>query len=246
MLEQALAPDQYAANVAVKDGGERVEFAIKLPGRSEDGQETVWLPIDAKFPVEDYQRLIDAQERADVESAEVAVKQLETRIKQCAGEICGKYLNPPQTTDFGILFLPTEGLFAEVIRRTGLAEYVQRECRVVIAGPTTLWALLNSLQMGFRTLAIQKRSGEVWNLLSAVKTEWMKYGDILAKVQKKIHEASDTLEQAQTRTRAIGRKLRDVEGLPATDAKAPPLVENSGGRSGDEADEISGPDLREN
>jgi len=246
MLEQSLAPDQYASNVAVKDGGERVEFAIKLPGRSEDGQETVWLPIDAKFPVEDYQRLVDAQERADVESAEVAVKQLETRIKQCSGEICGKYLNPPKTTDFGILFLPTEGLFAEVIRRTGLAEYVQRECRVVIAGPTTLWALLNSLQMGFRTLAIQKRSGEVWNLLSAVKTEWMKYGDILAKAQKKIHEASDTLEQAQTRTRAIGRKLRDVEELPATDAKEPPIVENGGGRSGNETDEISGPDLRGN
>ncbi|MEI7671901.1 MAG: DNA recombination protein RmuC, partial [Deltaproteobacteria bacterium] len=214
MLEQVLTPDQYAANVAVKEGGERVEFAIKLPGRGVDEKEVVWLPVDAKFPVEDYQRLMDAQEKADAEAAEGAAKQLEARIRQCAGDICSKYLNPPKTTDFGILFLPTEGLFAEVIRRTGLVEFVQRECRVVIAGPTTLWALLNSLQMGFRTLAIQQRSSEVWNLLSAVKTEWMKYGDVLTKVQKKIHEASDTIEQAQTRTRAIGRKLKDVQELP--------------------------------
>jgi DNA recombination protein RmuC len=220
MLEQVLTPDQYAANVAVKEGGERVEFAIKLPGRGEDEKEVVWLPVDAKFPVEDYQRLMDAQEKADAESAEGAAKQLEARIKQCAGDICSKYLNPPKTTDFGILFLPTEGLFAEVIRRTGLVEFVQRECRVVIAGPTTLWALLNSLQMGFRTLAIEKRSSEVWNLLSAVKTEWTKYGDVLTKVQKKIHEASDTIEQAQTRTRAIGRKLKDVQELPAAEAKS--------------------------
>jgi DNA recombination protein RmuC len=220
MLEQVLTPDQYAANVAVKEGGERVEFAIKLPGRGEDGEEMVWLPVDAKFPVEDYQRLMDAQEKADAESAEGAAKQLEACIRQCAGDICSKYLNPPKTTDFGILFLPTEGLFAEVIRRTGLVEFVQRECRVVIAGPTTLWALLNSLQMGFRTLVIQKRSSEVWNLLSAVKTEWTKYGDVLTKVQKKIHEASDTIEQAQTRTRAIGRKLKDVQELPAAEAKA--------------------------
>jgi DNA recombination protein RmuC len=220
MLEQVLTPDQYAANVAVKEGGERVEFAIKLPGRGEEEEEMVWLPVDAKFPMEDYQRLMDAEEKADAESAEGAAKQLEARIRQCAGEICSKYLNPPKTTDFGILFLPTEGLFAEVIRRTGLVEFVQRECRVVIAGPTTLWALLNSLQMGFRTLVIQKRSSEVWNLLSAVKTEWTKYGDVLTKVQKKIHEASDTIEQAQTRTRAIGRKLKDVQELPAAEAKA--------------------------
>jgi DNA recombination protein RmuC len=236
MLEQALTPDQYEANVAVKEGGERVEFAIKLPGRSDDEKEIVWLPIDAKFPLEDYQRLVDAQERADAESAETAAKQLETRIKQCAGEICAKYLNPPKTTDFGILFLPTEGLFAEVVRRTGLAEYVQRECRVMIAGPTTLWALLNSLQIGFKTLAIQKRSGEVWNLLSAVKTEWTKYGDILAKVQKKILEASDTIEQAQTRTRVIGRKLKDVQELPVADAGRL-LPENGGDWSEGETDE---------
>ena len=237
MLEQVLTPDQYAANVAVKEGGERVEFAIKLPGRGEDEKEMVWLPIDAKFPVEDYQRLMDAEEKADAESAEGAAKQLEARIKQCAGDICSKYLNPPKTTDFGILFLPTEGLFAEVIRRTGLVEFVQRECRVVIAGPTTLWALLNSLQMGFRTLAIQQRSSEVWNLLSAVKTEWTKYGDVLTKVQKKIHEASETIEQAQTRTRAIGRKLKDVQELPVAEAKAALMMENGGGRSEDEPEE---------
>ena len=178
LLEQVLNPDQFATNVATKDGGERVEFAIKLPGQGTDKDETVWLPIDAKFPVEDYQRLIEAQERADVEGVEAAGKQLENRVKACAGDICEKYLNPPKTTDFGILFLPIEGLFAEVIRRTGLTEAIQRECRVVIAGPTTLWSILNSLQMGFRTLAIQKRSSEVWNLLAAVKTEWTKYGDV--------------------------------------------------------------------
>lgn len=236
MLEQVLTADQYAANVAVKEGGERVEFAIRLPGRGDDPKETVWLPVDAKFPVEDYQRLVDAEEKGDAESAEGAAKQLEARIRQCAGDICRKYLSPPKTTDFGILFLPTEGLFAEVIRRTGLVEFVQRECRVVIAGPTTLWALLNSLQMGFRTLAIEKRSSEVWNLLSAVKTEWSKYGDVLARVQKKIHEASDTIEQAQTRTRVIGRKLKDVQELPAMEANAVLMVENGDGRSDDETD----------
>jgi DNA recombination protein RmuC len=218
MLEQILNPDQYEANVATKGGAERVEFAIRLPGRSGDRDDVVWLPIDAKFPVEDYQRLVEAQERADADGAEAASKGLETRIKQCAWDICDKYLNPPATTDFGILFLPTEGLFAEVIRRPGLAEYVQRECKVVLAGPTTLWSVLNSLQMGFRTLAIEKRSSEVWNLLAAVKTEWSKYGEVLAKVQKKLHEATDTLDKAQVRTRAIGRKLKDVQELPAADA----------------------------
>lgn len=217
LLEQVLNPDQFAINVATKDGGERVEFAIKLPGQG-DGEEPVWLPIDAKFPVEDYQRLVDAQERADGEAAEIAGKQLENRVKTCAGDICEKYLNPPKTTDFGILFMPIEGLFAEVIRRTALTEVVQRECRVVIAGPTTLWSILNSLQMGFRTLAIQKRSSEVWNLLAAVKTEWTKYGDILDSVQKKLHQASDTIEKAKARSRAVGRKLKDVQELPVGDA----------------------------
>ena len=220
LLEQVLNHDQFATNVATKDGGERVEFAIKLPGQGLDKEETVWLPIDAKFPVEDYQRLLDAQEKADSDGVEVAGKQLENRVKACAGDICHKYLNPPKTTDFGILFLPIEGLFAEVIRRTGLTEAIQRDCRVVIAGPTTLWAILNSLQMGFRTLAIQKRSSEVWNLLAAVKTEWTKYGDVLEAVQKKLHQASETIEKAQVRSRAVGRKLKNVQELPGSEALA--------------------------
>jgi DNA recombination protein RmuC len=220
LLEQVLNPDQFATNVATKDGGERVEYAIKLPGQGLDKDETVWLPIDAKFPVEDYQRLLESQEKGDVEGVEVAGKQLEIRVKACAGDISRKYLNPPRTTDFAILFLPIEGLFAEVIRRTGLTEVIQRECRVVIAGPTTLWSILSSLQMGFRTLAIQKRSSEVWNLLAAVKTEWTKYGEVLDAVQKKLHQASETIEKAQVRSRVIGRKLKDVQELPQTEAAA--------------------------
>ena len=220
LLEQVLNPDQFATNVATKDGGERVEFAIKLPGKSTDKDEAVWLPIDAKFPIEDYQRLIEAQESADIEGVEAASKQLENRVKICAADISQKYLNPPKTTDFGILFLPIEGLFAEVIRRTGLTEVIQRECRVVIAGPTTLWSILNSLQMGFRTLAIQKRSSEVWNLLAAVKTEWTKYGDVLEAVQNKLHQASDTIEKAKVRSRVVGRKLKDVQELPVGEATA--------------------------
>ncbi|MBF0465756.1 MAG: DNA recombination protein RmuC [Nitrospirae bacterium] len=216
LLEQALNSNQFARNVAMKDGGENVEFAIKLPGQEKD--ETVWLPIDAKFPIEDYQRLVEAQERADADGVEAAGKHLESRVKACAQDICTKYLNPPKSTDFGILFLPIEGLFAEVIRRVGLTEVIQRESRVVIAGPTTLWSILNSLQMGFRTLAIQKRSGEVWNLLAAVKTEWTKYGDVLDAVQKKLHQASDTLEKAKVRSKAVGRKLKDVQELPVSEA----------------------------
>jgi DNA recombination protein RmuC len=219
ILEQVLHPDQFDTNVATKDGGERVEYAIKLPGQG-DGEAVVWLPIDAKFPIEDYQRLLEAQERADGEGAEAAGKQMENRVKNCAWDICRKYLNPPKTTDFGILFLPIEGLFAEVIRRTGLTEAIQRECRVVIAGPTTLWSILNSLQMGFRTLAIQKRSSEVWNLLAAVKTEWTKYGDVLDSVHKKLNQASETIEKAKVRSRAIGRKLKDVQDLPAGESDA--------------------------
>lgn len=234
MLEQVLNPDQYAANVSTKDGGERVEFAIKLPGRSETESDVVWLPIDAKFPIEDYQRLIEAQEKGDASSAEDAARQLEFRIKQCAGDIYKKYLNPPKTTDFAILFLPIEGLFAEIIRLSGLPESIQRDYRVMIAGPTTLWAILNSLQMGFRTLAIQKRSSEVWNLLAAVKTEWSRYGEVLEKVQKKLHEASSTIEKAQTRTRAIGRKLREVEELPMPEAQAVLMVDNDRDLSGEE------------
>ncbi len=220
LLEEILIPDQYDKNVATKDGNERVEFAIRLPGHGDDKEEIVWLPIDAKFPIEDYQRLQDAQEKGDAEFAEAAAKQLETRIKGCASDICNKYLNPPKTTDFGILFLPTEGLFAEVLRRPGLSEFLQRKYRVVIAGPTTLWSILNSLQMGFRTLAIQKRSSEVWNLLAAVKTEFGKYGDLLAAVQKKLQEASNKIEDVGRRSRAIERKLRDVQELPASDAQS--------------------------
>ena len=220
LLEQVLNPDQYAANVATKGGSERVEYAVKMPGNGTDKDEVLWLPIDAKFPIEDYQRLIDAQERGDIDGVEAAGKQLESRVKACAADISGKYLNPPNTTDFGILFLPIEGLFAEVIRRTGLMEAIQRDSRVVIAGPTTLWSLLSSLQMGFRTLTIQKRSSEVWNLLAAVKTEWTSYGSVLDAVHKKLHAASETLEKARVRSRAVGRKLRDVQELPAAEATA--------------------------
>jgi DNA recombination protein RmuC len=220
LLEQVLHPDQYAVNVATRGNGERVEFAIKLPGQGLSAEDVVWLPIDAKFPMEDYQRLIDCQEAGDLAGIEAAGKQLENRVKACAGDISRKYLNPPATTDFAILFLPIEGLFAEVIRRTALVELIQRQFRVVIAGPTTLWSILNSLQMGFRTLAIQHRSSEVWNLLAAVKTEWARYGDVLEAVQKKLHQASETIEKVQVRSRAVGKKLKDVHGLPMTEAAA--------------------------
>lgn len=230
LLEQVLNPDQFAANVAIRDGGERVEFAIKLPGQGANQDEAVWLPIDAKFPVEDYQRLVEAQERAEVERVETAGKQMENRVKACARDISDKYLFPPKTTDFGILFLPIEGLFAEVIRRTGLIEVIQREYRVVIAGPTTLWSILNSLQMGFRTLAIQKRSSEVWKLLAAVKTEWKQYGDVLGLVEKKLHQAAETIEKAKVRSRAVGRKLKDVQELPVASAATilPPNLKEDG------------------
>jgi DNA recombination protein RmuC len=228
MLAQVLSPEQYAANVSTKDPSERVEFAIRLPGRGGDRDEPVWLPIDAKFPLEDYQRLLEAQELADAEAAELAAKQLEMRVRACAKEICRKYVNPPKTTDFALLFLPIEGLFAAVLGRPGLAEVIQRECRIVLAGPTTLWSILNSLQMGFRTLAIEQRSSEVWSLLAAVKTEWGQYGEILRKVQKKLTEASDSLDKAQTRTRAIGRKLREVQELPPAQAETVLRLEELG------------------
>lgn len=227
MLEQILNISDYEKNVCTKDGGERVEFAIRLPGRGDDPHQTVWLPIDAKFPIEDYQRLQEAQENGDGILAEAASKQLEARIKGCSWDICSKYLNPPKTTDFGILFLPTEGLFAEVVRRPGLQEFLQREHKVIVAGPTTLWAILNSLQMGFRTLAIQQRSSEVWSLLGAVKTEFGKYGDVLDKVQKKLQEASNTIDTAAVRTRSIERKLRGVEELPTTEAQAVLLLDQA-------------------
>ncbi|MEK7249615.1 MAG: DNA recombination protein RmuC [Bacteroidota bacterium] len=218
LLEQILSPEQYAKNVATKLGSnDRVEFAIKLPGKDRDG-EVVWLPLDAKFPQEDYQRLVEAAEQANPTLVEETGKMLEARIKNEAKSIKEKYLDPPRTTDFAILFLPTEGLYAEIIRRIGLTDLLQREYRVTVAGPTTLAAILNSLQMGFRTLAIEKRSSEVWSLLGAVKTEFGRFGEILDKTQKKLQEASNTIETASRRSRAIEQKLKDVQQLPATDA----------------------------
>src|SRR5438105_11097353 len=204
---------QFARHVKTRDeSAERVEFAIKLPG-DENGA-PVWLPIDAKFPTEDYQRLLAAQDEGNIPAVEEAMKSLETQLKRSAKDICQKYINPPRTTDFALMFLPTEGLYAEAIRRIGLVEQVQRDCRVVFAGPTTLAALLNSLQMGFRTLAIQKSSSEVWNLLAAVKNEFGKFGDSLSKVKEKLDQASNDMEKVAVRSRAITKKLRDVEESP--------------------------------
>lgn len=220
LLEQVLTAEQYATNVATKPGSaDRVEFAIKLPGR-DPGEGQVWLPIDAKFPKEDYERLVEAAERADIEGVESAGKALTERVRLEAKAIQDKYIAPPHTTDFGILFLPTEGLYAEVLRRPGLTERLQRENRVMIAGPTTLAALLNSLQMGFRTLAIERRSSEVWQVLGAVKTEFGKFGEVMDRVQKKLQEATNVIDSAKTRSNVIRRKLRDVEELPATQAVA--------------------------
>jgi DNA recombination protein RmuC len=220
ILDQMMASDQYARNVEIKPGSnQRVEYAIKLPGTA-DGEGPLWIPIDAKFPTEDYERLIDASEIGDVDAVEVASKGLEARVRAAAKDICTKYVHPPHSTDFGVLFLPTEGLFAEVIRRPGLIDALQRECRIVVTGPTTLMALLNSLQMGFRTLAIQKRSSEVWQVLAAVKTEFSKYGQVMEKVQKKLQEASNSIDEVAKRRRAIDRKLRDVQVLPDLEARA--------------------------
>jgi DNA recombination protein RmuC len=222
LLDQVLVPDQYAVNVLTRDGSdERVEFAIKLPGRGPNDT-PVLLPIDAKFPLEDYQRVVDAAERGDSDAVEVAARQLEASVRVCARDIRDKYVNPPKTTDFGILFLPTEGLCAEVLRRTGLTDQLQRDFHVVPCGPTTLWALLNSLQMGFRTLAIERRSSEVWTLLGAVKTEFARFGGTLDLVQKKLGEASDKIDAARKGTRKIERRLQDVQELPA--AEAAPLI----------------------
>ena len=220
LLEQVFVPDQYAAQVATRPGTKNlVDFAIKLPGRSgSDGP--LWLPIDAKFPNEDYERLLDAQARADVMAAEIAGKALEQRIRLEARSISDKYVEPPYTTDFAILFLPTEGLYAEVLRRPGLMEALQRECRVTLAGPTTLLSILSSLQMGFRTLALEKRSSEVWQVLGAVKTEFGKFGDVLAKVKAQTETVLKTLDSAQTRSRAMGRALKQVQALPDSEAQS--------------------------
>jgi DNA recombination protein RmuC len=214
LLEEMLTPEQFAKNIKTRDDtDERVEFAIRLPG-DENGA-PVWLPIDAKFPMEHYERLTAAQENGDSTAVDAAMKVLETQLKRCAKDICEKYINPPKTTDFALLFLPSEGLYAEAIRRVGLVQNVQRDCRVTFVGPTTLAALLNSLQMGFRTLAIQKRSSEVWNLLATVKTEFGKFGDALSAVKEKIDQASRKMEDVDVRSRVITKKLRDVEELPS-------------------------------
>jgi Uncharacterized protein conserved in bacteria len=221
LLEQVLAGEQYVTNVVTKNGSnERVEYAIKLP-------EGVLLPIDAKFPQEDYQKLLEAQEQTNPVLVEEIGRQLENRIKAEARDIRDKYIDPPYTTDFGIMFLPIEGLYAEVLRRPGLIDFLQREYRVNVTGPTSLAALLNSLQMGFRTLAIQKRSSEVWSLLGAVKTEFGKFGDLLEKTHKKLQEASNTIVDAAQRSRGIERKLKQVQGIPVAEADNP-LAELTG------------------
>ncbi|MEZ4217132.1 MAG: DNA recombination protein RmuC [Myxococcota bacterium] len=232
LLDQTLAPAQWEREVQLRRGSaERVDFAIRFPGAEGDGGEPVWLPLDAKFPQEDYERLVDAQERASTPELEAAASALEQRVLQQARTIRDKYVCPPATTDFAVMFLPTEGLYAEVLRRPGLAERLQRECRVVVAGPTTVLALLNSLQMGFRTLAIQKRSAEVWRVLGAVKTEFGRFGDLLDKVDKKLQEASNTIGVASSRSRTIERRLRGVEELP--DGEAARVLED-GSDDGDD------------
>ena len=219
LLEQVLAPDQYACNVATSDvGGERVEFAIRLPGRDHD--RPMWLPIDSKFPLEDYQALLEASDRSDATAIEEAGRRLEARVKGSARDISSKYLNPPNTTDFAIMFLPNEGLYAEVLRRPGLADCLQRTHRIVIAGPTTLWGILTSFQMGFRTLAIERRSSEVWALLGAVKTEFARFATVLDGIQKNLHRAASKIDEARKGTRTIQRKLSDVQELPSTEASA--------------------------
>ena len=218
LLEQVFTVDQYAAQVATQPGSRNVvDFAIKLPGRAESG-EPLWLPIDAKFPNEDYERLLDAQQRADVQGAESAGKALELRIRFEAKSMSEKYIAPPHTTDFAILFLPTEGLYAEVLRRPGLMESLSRDHRITLAGPTTLLAMLNSLQMGFRTLALEKRSSEVWQVLGAVKTEFAKFGDVLAKIKSNAETMLNTVNSAEQRSRVMGKALRKVEALPDLDS----------------------------
>lgn len=218
ILEQVLGPQQYQANVNTKgEGREVVEYAIRLPGNGDNPNEPVWLPIDAKFPVADYTRLQDAHEAGNLAGIEESSRQLDAQVRLCAKTICEKYIAPPKTTDFAIMFLPTEGLYAEVIRRTALVEGIQRDCKITVAGPTTLFAILNSMRMGFKTLAIQKRSSEVWSVLGSVKTEFGKFGTVLEKVGKKLHEASNTVDDVAMRTRVIERHLRQVEALPVSD-----------------------------
>ncbi len=219
LLEQVLAPEQYARQVETKPGSrQRVDFAVRFPGRSDDGT-PVWLPIDAKFPRDDYERLLEAHDRADAVGVEACARALEARIRQEAKSIAESYVSPPHTTDFAILFLPVESLYAEVLRRPGLMDALQRDWRVTLAGPTTLLAMLNSLHMGFRTLALQEQASEVWKVLGAVKTEFERYGDWVARIKEQMQKASDTLDKADTRTRQMRRALKVVEALPETQAQ---------------------------
>src|SRR5438876_6444226 len=215
LLEDMLPADRVAKNMKTRDDtDDRVEFAIKFPGK-DDNEAPVWLPIDAKFPMEHYERLAEAQENADITGVETATKVLETQLKRCAKDICEKYVNPPKTTNFALLFLPSEGLYAEAIRRVGLVQNVQRDCRVTFVGPTTLAALLNSLQMGFQTLAIQKQSSQVWRLLAGVKTEFGKFGEALSAVRDKLDQAARKMDDVDVRSRKITKQLQKVEELPA-------------------------------
>ena len=229
LLEQVLTPEQYGKQVETKPrSGQRVDFAVRFPGRSGDGV-PVWLPIDAKFPREDYERLLDAHDRADQAAAESAARALEVRIRQEAKSICESYLCPPQTTDFAILFLPIESLYAEVLRRPGLMDQLQRDFRVTLAGPTTLLAMLNSLHMGFRTLALEQQASEVWKVLGAVKTEFERYGEWVARIKEQVQKASDTIDKADTRTKQMRRALKVVEALPEGQAQTLlPLADEGG------------------
>ena len=219
ILEQVLTGEQYATNVCVKAGSaERVEYAVRLPGPKDDPGTPVWLPIDSKFPQEDYIRLQDASDKADPEAVEAASAALARRVRAEAKDIHDKYVNPPSTTDFAVMFLATEGLYAEIIRQPALVQELQQKYRIVVAGPTTLVALLNSLRMGFQTLAIEQSASEVWRVLGAVKTEFGKFGDVLDKVKRQLGAASNTIEQTGVRTRAMERKLRSVEELPEAEA----------------------------
>jgi DNA recombination protein RmuC len=220
LLEQVLTPEQYGKQIETKPrSNQRVDFAVRFPGRTEDGV-PVWLPIDAKFPREDYERLLDAHDRSDAPAAELAAKALEARIRSEAKSIAENYLAPPHTTDFAILFLPIESLYAEVLRRPGLMDSLQRDHRVTLAGPTTLLAMLNSLHMGFRTLALEQQASQVWKVLGAVKTEFERYGDWVARIREQVQKASDTLDKADTRTRQMRRALKVVEALPEGETQA--------------------------
>jgi DNA recombination protein RmuC len=224
LLDQVLAREQYETNIATRPGSrDRVEFAIRLPGQGRDAP--VWLPIDAKFPLEDYQRLVDAQEAGDLVAVEAFAKALEARVRLEARAIAEKYVEPPATTDFALLYVPFEGLYAEVLRRPGLFENLQREHRVTVCGPTTLSALLNSLQMGFRTLAIEQRSSEVWKVLGVVKAEFGRFAEVLANTKRQLQTVANSIDQAEVRTRQIERKLKDVEALPEPEGKVVRLAQ---------------------